>query len=200
MVNTVVVKYTTLWNEIRVPGTHPERRSYHTAVAWNGNIYVYGGQDLREGVFSGLWVLHIDYEDSRNDYWEKLEGDANAPGELCRHSAVVYGDSMWLFGGTDNSDESSTVYCFDFNSRSWTKYPPTAPGCPPAMDSHTAVLHNDLMIVFGGFIDGSRTNQVFVFNLTTKTWAQQPCEGTLPPARSGHSATVYKDGMYILGG
>jgi N-acetylneuraminic acid mutarotase len=96
------MKYSTLWNEIRVPAPHPERRSYHSAVHSFGKIYVFGGQDLREGVFGDLWELSIDKNDSRNDYWEKKEGDENAPGDLCRHSAVVHENRMYIFGGTNN--------------------------------------------------------------------------------------------------
>jgi hypothetical protein len=73
LVQVQPLKYVTLWDEVRIPGVHPDRRSYHSAVEWNGNIFMYGGQDLREGVFAGLWVLHIDIKDSRNDYWECLE-------------------------------------------------------------------------------------------------------------------------------
>jgi N-acetylneuraminic acid mutarotase len=85
-------------------------------VEWNGNIYVYGGQDLREGVFSGLWVLHVDVADSRNDYWEKIEATEDGPGEICRHTAVVHANRMYIFGGTDNSRESNTLFCYDLES------------------------------------------------------------------------------------
>jgi hypothetical protein len=74
-------QYMHYWHEVRLQENRPERRSYHSAVAHNGSVYVYGGQDLREGVFSGLWILHIDPHDDSHDYWEKLEttGVAQAP-------------------------------------------------------------------------------------------------------------------------
>ena len=45
---------------MRVSGDKPDRRSYHTAVEWSNDLYVFGGQDLREGAFSDLWVLRLD--------------------------------------------------------------------------------------------------------------------------------------------
>jgi hypothetical protein len=110
------------WHEVRLQDNRPERRSYHSAITYNGDVYVYGGKDLREGVFTGLWILHIDPYDDANDYWEKVEtaGVPNAPHELSRHTAVVHADQMHIFGGTDNSAECNTLYSLDFGSKTWT--------------------------------------------------------------------------------
>ena len=71
-------------------------------------------------------------------------------------------------------------------------------------DEHTATVdeENSLMIVFGGFEDGERTNETIVYNMKTNAWqivklspnAKRPCP------RSGHTA-VFSDGeMYVFGG
>ena len=36
-------KYTQQWEEMRVLGEKPLRRSYHTAVEWSNDLYVFGG-------------------------------------------------------------------------------------------------------------------------------------------------------------
>lgn len=71
-------------------------------------------------------------------------------------------------------------------------------------DEHSAVLDepNSQMVIFGGFQDGERTNEVAIYNLKTNVWqkvklsdnAKRPC------ARSGHSAVVHNGVMYIFGG
>ena len=47
------------WNEIKVPGKLPERRSYHTCCTNEGFLYVFGGQDLKEGSLNTVWKLDI---------------------------------------------------------------------------------------------------------------------------------------------
>lgn len=66
---------------------------------------------------------------------------------------------------------------------------------PPAVDEHTAVVNDDNMYIFGGFVDGDRTNQVFIFNFKLGEWKLLIIqEGYNPPcARAGHSSVVASD-------
>jgi len=58
------------------------------------------------------------------------------------------------------------------------------------------------MVIFGGFEDGERTNEIIIYNLKTNVWnkvkladnAKRPC------ARSGHSAVLQNNIMYVFGG
>lgn len=114
-------KYEQFWEEMRVSGDKPDRRSYHTAVEWSNDLYVFGGQDLREGAFCDLWVLRLDRDNhgSSHDTWEKLGIDEYAPKELCRHSAVVNSNRMYIFGGTNNFTENNKIHCYDMMSKEW---------------------------------------------------------------------------------
>lgn len=97
-------KYTQQWEEMRVLDDKPTRRSYHSAVEWSNDLYVFGGQDLSEGAFSDLWVLRMDRSThgTKADTWELAERGEHAPRELCRHTAVVHSNQMYIFGGTNN--------------------------------------------------------------------------------------------------
>jgi hypothetical protein len=69
------------------------------------------------------------------------------------HSAVVYNDSMFVFGGYDGSYRSD-FHEFDFIHFSWR--PVFASGrTPRARYRATACVHEDMMILFGGH-DGTR--------------------------------------------
>ena len=71
-------------------------------------------------------------------------------------------------------------------------------------DEHTAVVdeENSLMIIFGGFEEGERTNSIAIYNMKTNIWqAVQLANSALKPcSRSGHSATFVDGNMYIFGG
>ena len=58
------------------------------------------------------------------------------------------------------------------------------------------------MIIFGGFQQGTRTNEVSIYNFPANTWTNVtfPVGEEQPCARSGHSAVVYNGNMYIFGG
>ena len=48
------------WNELKVSGKLPERRSYHVGAVHGGFMYVFGGQDLKEGSVNTTWKINID--------------------------------------------------------------------------------------------------------------------------------------------
>mmetsp|Transcript_32982 Transcript_32982/g.32676 ORF Transcript_32982/g.32676 Transcript_32982/m.32676 type:complete len:80 (+) Transcript_32982:299-538(+) len=77
---------------------------------------------------------------------------------------------MYVFGGTDHRNENSSVFVLDFQTLVWTRIG-SAPGMPPAIDSHSAILYESsnglTMLVFGGYINGQHSNDIFMFNLET---------------------------------
>ena len=58
------------------------------------------------------------------------------------------------------------------------------------------------MIVFGGFVDGFRTNTLAIYNISTNAWTKSNSHAGqhVPCARSGHSAVFYSGHMFIFGG
>ena len=57
------------------------------------------------------------------------------------------------------------------------------------------------MIVFGGFVDSGRENDLWEFNFETGKWTEiSPITKETPCKRSGHSAVVYMNKMYVFGG
>ena len=53
--------------------------------------------------------------------WTQIvpKGD-EAPPPRAGHSAVVYGDKMWIFGGKSNdNDKLLDLWAFDFGKMSW---------------------------------------------------------------------------------
>jgi hypothetical protein len=163
-------------------------------------MLIFGGQDLREGLVPGLWMCTINEEVPEEEVWEEWEVNSNGPPALTRHTAVLYQDRMYLFGGTDNTLENQTVYVLDLTSQQWTSKGPEAAQLPPAIDSHSAVVYSGKMIVFGGFIGGSRSNRAFCLDLPTLRWREIEAAGELPIPRASHSAVVNADGMYVFGG
>lgn len=91
-------------------GPVPPSRHNHSAVHYNGKMYVYGGMcDLVE--LSDFWVLELE---SRK--WSQVKCMFN-PGVLKGHAAAVVGSSMYVFGGESKGGvRVDDVWRFDFNS------------------------------------------------------------------------------------
>ena len=76
---------------------------------------------------------------------------------------------------------------------------------PHTRDEHSCVVHNECMLVFGGFAFGERSNSIFKYNFRMNTWEKINHKSKAAPCpRAGHSAIIRKtdndDFMYIFGG
>lgn len=45
------------WLEVKMTGKLPERRSYQISWVYSDTLYIFGGQDLKEGAYNTLWRL-----------------------------------------------------------------------------------------------------------------------------------------------
>jgi N-acetylneuraminic acid mutarotase len=44
---------------MKMTGKLPERRSYCASCVYNDFLYVFGGQDLKEGSYNSIWKLNL---------------------------------------------------------------------------------------------------------------------------------------------
>jgi hypothetical protein len=42
------------WYELKAKGKLPDKWSYHSAVIYDGKLFIYGGEDIKEGKYSDL--------------------------------------------------------------------------------------------------------------------------------------------------
>lgn len=170
-------------------GTTPlAPRDCHTAVVFNGKMYIFGG-------------FHYGEPDRLNDVWECdiinkswRQRTSGATGRN-NHSAVVYNGKMYIFGGKDNNGITmNDLWEYDIITDSWAQ----KNSAPVARRAHSAVVHDAKMYIFGGS-DNSDTisNDLWVYDFSGDSWAQ---ENSAPFSRGDHSATVYDDKMYIFAG
>ena len=194
-INTLTGSYKGLWEELRLKAPFPPRRCNHSACIINNKLVIYGGQDISEGVFNDTWVLIINPDEPANERWFTVEGTGECPGPLCRHSAIVYKDLIYIFGGNDGTYENNSVYSFNLECTQWNKFESNIIG----IDSHSAVLYENKMIIFGGYQGGSQINDTYVLNLDTMSWSK-PELNIKPRERAYHRSAVYSNSMWMYGG
>ena len=97
----------------------------------------------------------------------------NGPGPIAHHSTVVYGKNMYLFGGSNGTQDNKKFYKLDLNTFTWDILEEFKKNSLiQSRDSHTAVVCSEIhnMYIFGGFCKGQRTNEVYIYNFNTRTW------------------------------
>ena len=73
---------------------------------------------------------------------------------------------MFLFGGSNGNVDNVTFYKLDLNKYVWTIVKPKAvdnekDNFPHTRDEHSCVLYKDSIVIFGGFVYGERSNEIF---------------------------------------
>jgi len=92
---------------------------------------------------------------------------------------------------------------FNFATREWKSLHPQGTA-PSARHSHTAVVHNGSMFIYGGIGTGSNTlGSIFKYDFERNTWEEiVPKGGEKPEERWGHTAIMNEatNSMIIFGG
>jgi N-acetylneuraminic acid mutarotase len=147
-----------------------------------------------------------------NSEWELIQTTGvNKPPPMSHHSSVEYKGKMYLFGGSNLSAENANMYSLDLHRYQWNLLKPIginndSGNIPYTRDEHSCVVHNDTMIIFGGFEYGERTNSIYRYHFKMNQWEKVEAKSKqVPCARAGHSAVIryhdkQGDHMYIFGG
>ena len=132
---------------------------------------------------------------------KKSYHNSEHPSKRWGHSAILYNDSMIIFGGRHLQRSLSNLYSLDFSTFTWSKIEPIN-NPPLARDSHSAVLYDECnMIIFGGNGLTSKFNDLWSFDFNEFKWTKIIPQGKTPCARDGHlSAIINNKYMMIYSG
>jgi hypothetical protein len=82
---------------------------------------------------------------------------------------------MYLFGGSNLEQENRKFFSLDLNHFKWELIKSRG-DLPITRDEHTAVVYENesSMVVFGGFCNGIRTNELVKYVFTENRWVKVP--------------------------
>ncbi|XP_050549045.1 kelch domain-containing protein 3-like [Daktulosphaira vitifoliae] len=180
----------------------PFQRYGHTAVAYNNNVFLWGGRNDKE-TCNTLYCF-----DTHVLKWSIPVTFGNKPVPRDGHSACIINYCMYIYGGFQESQFSQDLCMFDFRSMTWHKI--RTEGTPPSLrDFHTATAIDNKMYVFGGRGDVHAPritdrevycSEIYYFDTTTHTWIRPNVYSNKPPGRRSHSAFYHNGFLYIFGG
>ena len=64
----------------------------------NDYVYIYGGQDLKEGAFDTLWRLDLRETLNNQGKWEPV-ATRNTPKPISHHNGFILNDKLIVYGG-----------------------------------------------------------------------------------------------------
>jgi len=173
----------------------------HTSVVYKNNMYIFGGNGgLVENYSNNVLSYPLPFKPE--NVFTRIETQNTSPPARSGHSAVVYQNSMYVFGGWNGHTSLSDFHSFNFETQTWKKLESQGE-CPTKRRMHCTVVYKDFMYLFGGY-DESRParsdNELYRYHFKTDTWELIKCRGTIPNGRSRAAAIVKDNFMYIIGG
>eukprot|EP00961_Rhodomonas_salina_P165937 2235909-Rhodomonas_salina.1 len=157
------------WTNVPQSEHWPAARCFHSAVAVEGKMLIFGGI-LAFGTESAqlsneLWIV-----EPGAWIWKQVEGSTHSFASA-GHSAVVSGSFMWVFGGLSEQYPCGQVSCWNptnnlakLDTRTWEWLEVQASNSPAPRAAHFGVLANTEMVVFGGTVSSGSYERSIEFD------------------------------------
>ncbi|KAH3756894.1 Tyrosine-protein kinase Src42A [Pelomyxa schiedti] len=172
----------------------PKVRHCHTSAVWGSDpsMYIFGGYS------NDCIYLNDFYKFTFSTAkWKKISS-RGGPSPRHSHSAVVWEDDMYIFGGIDCGQQNNDTYCYSFVKKKWHKV--VCKGDVPSRRwGHSAIVRKGIMFIFGGF-GSSYMNDLYRLHLETFTWECVSTVGAVPTPRHFHSAILFQSSMIVISG
>jgi len=178
----------------------PGSRLCHSCVTYRGHMWTHGGHNTCVGtqtfaeVKNDLWRYNF-----AEKTWEQMIC-SNLPSKT-EHSAVVYKNKMYLFGGYSGDNFTNSLYAYDFATNECTPVL-TSGEIPSVRSAHIGVVHNDRMYIFGGWNGDEQNNDMYYLDFNTLRWTRVISKGQIPSPRCSHTGVVTdtNDALYVFAG
>ncbi|MBI5308202.1 MAG: hypothetical protein HZB37_07740 [Planctomycetes bacterium] len=191
-----------VWKQIHPGGTIPTARSGHTMVEINNKIYLYGGESADSSALvtgNSMLLNDISIFDLNSLVWTPEEPANNPPPPRKNHSAVALGEKMYiLFGEGAQGGLLQDIWVYDPLSKEWQEQVVNSVSKPAARTGHSTVVMYGQIFTYGGKTATGVANDLWSFDLRSKTWVQRE-NGGIPVY--GHKAIADTGTkMYVHGG
>ena len=193
----------------------PQARTNYSIVAYNGFLYVIGGNNSSGTPQSTVYIAKLGasgepqlwHPTSSNKstwaYWYQDTGISAARSDL---TAVAYNNRMYLIGGRTASAPVNTVEIADITPTGQLSTWASSTTLPSNLYGHSAQVYNDRLYVLGGAstIGGAPLSSVYYNKInsdgTLNAWVQTNSFATGRFSGGGNFSVVWGAYIYISGG
>lgn len=153
------------WQAIPIQGEVPSKRFGHSGIvhAKSNRLIVFGGWDGKD-TLNDLYFF-----DLNTLVWSKANSDGASPPHRYRHTAVVFEDSMFVFGGVDKQHcRYNDLQRFDLRTNTWSEVCTTG-FVPSSRTFHRSAVVGNLMYLLGGYDGTDRLHDLYSIHVGTLT-------------------------------
>jgi len=182
---------------IETTGEMFSRRSALTALVWHDKLYTFGGWNG----FSRTWYNDVHVFDFKMKHWRSVAAEGQIPMKRTSHSAVMYKDKMYVFGGFSGEEYLNDLFEFDMVTETWTDVSPLCRGDIPLPRSRfCAAVHDNCMYILGGWNKVGYFADFCMYNFDTRVWSNISNPSFVIPSISQYSLASDQEFFYVFGG
>eukprot|EP01133_Synstelium_polycarpum_P021128 gene21128-25382_t len=192
---------TSTWYKVKSTNAPPAPRHSHTMVAYNGQLYLFGGIGKDSAVYNDL---HI-YNPTTNEWTDvpiapNETNNGVVPSRRWGHTAVVVGEEMLVFGGMKDTSFYRNVVAYSFSTRKWHQVSSPNNAHPHGRQYHGCEVVGRRMYIFGGYDGNAHLKDMFAFDLDTLIWHNLGSTCTNFIIRRGFVTASFNGCIYVFGG
>ncbi|OQS00997.1 hypothetical protein ACHHYP_02026 [Achlya hypogyna] len=146
-----------LWRKMEVTGAIPSGRFGHSGAVHEPSkrLIIFGGWDGRD-TLDDLYEYAFE-----TGVWSIVKTTGKSPPHRYRHTAVIYGDSMFVFGGVDKAHSRfNDLQRLDLVTNTWSEVY-TSGYVPSSRTFHRAVVVSNRMYLLGGYDGTDRLHDLY---------------------------------------
>ena len=198
--------YTEMWTKdvIPVEAHAPKAYRFACAVEINKDIYMFGGETENRLLSKSLWKLIV----TKNGgfAWRKIKANSNKPSPRWGHSAWVFENKLWIFGGCVRRYRwgevaDNELFSFDTSRNKWT-HPECTGQIPPPGRNHATTVAGDKVWLYGGFYPGQYVHcgDLHELDMQSLTWTIIDTDMNKPPRLIVCILTAVTENTLVLQG
>lgn len=183
------------WKQINSISNLIPPRSDHSLVVYNNNLYIFGGFGINKLIFDDFFQFNF----SKN-IWIAIIGEGIKVKPRFGHTANVFHNTMFVFGGWDGKKCLNELLQYSFSSNFWYISNDVIGNLPSSRYRHDSTIWNENLIVFGGISENQiRYNDLFMLNIIKKEWKEIETKGCIPSPRTFHKIICFENSIFCLG-
>lgn len=186
-------------------GQFPSPRAGHSCTVHNGKMYIFGGLQNKTSLND---FFSFDFE---KETWTQIQPkapDAPWPSPREHHSALIYNNEMYIFGGSNGIKKyKNDLWKYDFENNTFTELKYGSEQTLEGRAGHLAFLREHEFYIFGGYCgDGGFTylGDSFVLNFAAaeaeRKWKKVEFAGLAPGTARQISHVEFNHRLYVFGG
>lgn len=167
------------WRHVETEEAPPQRQSPTLTAISPSHLLLFGGRQGDTTFLNDTWVFDIASRTwtcvraTDEAYFGQFFHNPCRPAPRWAHTAVAFGGSVLLFGGSAPGTCFADLHWFDMTKMAWRRQLVASGPSPPARSGHCAcALGKRSMFVFGGNTTQRSFNDLWEFDVVASTWTK----------------------------